>query len=329
MGHEAGFYEEEPGSKVRCVLCPHQCLIADHRSGICRVRANEGGVLYSKIYGEVTSSSMDPVEKKPLFHFYPGREIFSIGSWGCTFRCSFCQNWQISQQQIASDHFEKEEIVNTAMENGSLGVAYTYNEPTVWYEFVCDTAKLAREKGLKNVMVTNGYIMEEPLKEILPFIDAMNIDLKAFDDKFYREICGGHLEPVLSAIRQAAASGTHVELTTLVIPGLNDGEDIAKIADWVSGVSPDIPLHLSRYFPNYKMDLDPTGLETMKTAYGIAREKLKYVYLGNLPADAGGTDTFCPACGKPVIKRGRMRVDMAGMKDGKCLNCGTEIRGKF
>lgn len=329
MEHEAGFYEKGTGSKIRCVLCPHRCMISDHRAGICRVRVNEGGVLYSRIYGEVTSSSMDPVEKKPLFHFYPGREIFSIGSWGCTFKCSFCQNWQISQRQTASDHFEKEEIVGTALENGSLGIAYTYNEPTVWCEFVGDTAKLARENGLKNVLVTNGYIMEEPLKEILPLIDAMNIDLKAFNDKFYREICGGRLEPVLSAIKQAVASGTHVELTTLVIPGLNDGEDIVKIADWVSGISPEIPLHLSRYFPNYKMDLDPTGLDTMKAAYETARKKLKYVYLGNLPAEAGGTSTFCPSCGKPVIVRDRIRVDMTGMEDGKCRNCRAAIHGKF
>jgi pyruvate formate lyase activating enzyme len=326
---EASFYRKEADNKVKCLLCPHSCLISEGRAGICSVRVNESGTLYSKVYGEITSSSMDPVEKKPLYHFYPGREIYSIGSWGCNFKCAFCQNWQISQLQAPADHFEKEEIIDNALENNSLGIAFTYNEPTVWYEFVRDTAKLARGNNLKNVLVTNGFISTEPLEKLLPFIDAMNIDLKAFNEKFYREICGGGIEPVLKSIEQAFRAGTHVEITTLVIPGMNDGGDIDEIAGWIAGLSPDIPLHLSRYFPQYKMNLEPTEPDTMKTAFETARKKLKNVYLGNMAAAAGGADTYCPACGRPVIKRAWTGADMAGLKNGKCRNCGEAIYGKF
>ena len=326
---EAKFYKKEAENKTRCALCPHLCLISEGRAGICSARVNDKGTLYSKVYGEITSSSMDPVEKKPLYHFYPGREVYSIGSWGCNFKCDFCQNWQISQRQAAAEHFEKEEIVGAALENNALGIAYTYNEPTVWYEFVYDAAKLARENNLKNVLVTNGFISAEPLGEILPYIDAMNIDLKAFSEKFYRETCGGSMEPVLKSIKQAFGAGIHVEVTTLVIPGMNDGRDIDEIAGWIAGLSPDIPLHLSRYFPQYKMTLEPAGQEAMKKAYETARKKLKNVYLGNMAAAAGGADTYCPACGKPVISRAWMSADMKGLKDGKCSNCGGAIYGKF
>ena len=326
---EARFYKKEPVMKVRCVLCPHRCLLGNNKTGICKVRYNKDGVLYTKVYGELTSYAMDPMEKKPLYNFYPGTQIFSIGTWGCNFKCTFCQNWQISQQQVATEHFEKEDIVEIALQNKSIGVAYTYNEPFIWYEFVYDTAKLAREKGLKNVLVTNGFVSEEPLKEMLPLIDAMNVDLKAGNENFYREVCGGQLAPVQRTIKTAHEAGVHVELTTLVIPTLNDKEDIDIITDWVAEISPEIPLHFSRYFPQYKMNIDPTEIETLKRAYDTARKKLKYVYIGNVPADTGGSETFCPNCGKTVIKRDWLKVEMTGMDKGNCKHCGTAIHGKF
>jgi pyruvate formate lyase activating enzyme len=326
---EARYYKREPVMKVRCVLCPHRCLLGNHKVGICKVRYNNDGVLYTRIYGELTSYAMDPMEKKPLYHFYPGTQIFSIGTWGCNFKCTFCQNWQISQQQVATEHFETEDIIEIAFQNKSTGVAYTYNEPFIWYEFVQDTAKLVREKGMKNVLVTNGFVSEEPLKEMLPLIDAMNVDLKASNENFYREVCGGQLAPVMRTIKMAHEAGVHVELTTLVIPTLNDKDDIEQMIDWVAEVSPDIPLHFSRYFPQYKMNIEPTEIETLLRAYELAKKKLKYVYIGNVPAETGGSDTYCPACGRTVIKREWLKVDMAGMENGNCKHCGAAIYGRF
>ncbi|HNZ29688.1 MAG TPA: radical SAM protein, partial [Candidatus Goldiibacteriota bacterium] len=212
----------------------------------------------------------------------------------------------------------------------SAGIAYTYNEPSIWYEFVNDTAIYAREKGLKNVLVTNGYISEEPLKELLPKIDAMNIDLKAGSEMFYREVCGGQIEPVMRSIKMAHEAGVHVELTTLVIPTLNDRDDIDQIIEWVSSVSPEIPMHFSRYYPQYKMDIDPTSIETLQEVYQKAKQKLKHVYLGNVPRDAGGSDTFCGNCGEKLIER-----DVADIKilkltsEGGCAKCGTRLKGVF
>ena len=329
MRHEAKYYKKEPINKARCVLCPHRCLISNHKAGICMVRQNEDGVLYADSYAELTSYAVDPVEKKPLYNFYPGTELFSIGSWGCNFKCTFCQNWQISQQKVATEHFEPEDIIRIAKENESIGIAYTYNEPLIWYEYVYDTCVLARKSGLKNVIITNGYISEEPLKELLPFVDAMNIDLKSFSEAFYREVCAGQLDPVLRTIKQAHEAGVHVELATLVIPGLNDKEDINRIVDWVAELSPDIPLHFSRYFPQYKMNLEPTDLEVLHMAYETGRSKLKYVYLGNVSAEIGGSDTYCPKCGKEVIKRDFMSIDTSGLFDGKCKHCNTPVAGRF
>jgi pyruvate formate lyase activating enzyme len=326
---EAKFYKALPLSKVRCVLCPHRCTISNGKTGICRVRVNIDGVLYSEIYGELTSYVDDPVEKKPLFHFFPGRNIFSIGTWGCNFHCNFCQNWAISQRKVETEHFEKEDIINIALGNGSVGIAYTYNEPTIWYEFVYDTSVYAHQNGLKNVLVTNGFISEEPLREILPHIDAMNIDLKASSEAFYREVCGGQLEPVLRSIKIAHEQGVHVELTTLVIPTLNDMDDIEQMTDWVASVSPEIPIHLSRYYPQYKMTIEPTEIDTLKKAYDIAKKKLKYVYLGNVPAETGGADTVCPKCGRVLIKRKNYSAVITGLDKDKCAGCGEFIKGVF
>lgn len=331
MLHEARYYQKVPVLKTRCVLCPHRCLISKGKTGICGVRSNIDGVLYSKIYGEVTSYSDDPVEKKPLYHFLPGKNIFSIGSWGCNFKCTFCQNWSISQRRdIDTEHFEKEDIVNIAVSHNSAGIAYTYNEPSIWYEFVYDTAVHAREKGLKNVLVTNGFISEEPLKELLPHIDAMNVDLKAGSEMFYREVCGGQIEPVMRTIKMAYEAGVHVELTTLVIPTLNDRDDIDQIVEWVASVSPEIPIHFSRYYPQYKMDIDPTSIELLQEVYNKAKQKLKHVYLGNVPKDAGGCDTFCANCGEKLIERDMYDVKILKLTpEGNCGKCGTRLKGVF
>jgi pyruvate formate lyase activating enzyme len=327
---EGMYYKKVPVGKVRCFICPHRCLFANGKTGICKVRANKDGVLYLRTYGEITSYAVDPIEKKPLYHFYPGSGIFSIGSWGCNFKCTFCQNWQISQQEVAGEKFTPEDIVEIASHDGSIGIAYTYNEPFMMYEFMLDAAKLAHAKGLKNVIVTNGFVSEEPLREILPYIDAMNIDLKAGNESFYREVCDGQLEPVMRTIKTAYEAGCHVELTNLIIPTLNDRMDeLKEIVEWVASVSGDIPLHFSRYFPNYKMNIDPTPVETLLAAYEVAAKELHHVYLGNVSTSIAGNDTKCPHCHKTVIERRWPEVKVAAMKGDKCGHCGEKIYGKF
>lgn len=281
--HEALYCEKIHGKRVHCHLCPYECLIPPGGKGACGVRQNIDGVLYSLVYGETTGMALDPIEKKPLYHFHPGEYILSLGTRSCNLHCDFCQNWHISQNLDApTEKITSEEIVKRAKALHSFGIAYTYNEPFIWYEFVLDTAKLARINGLKNVLVTNGFVNKEPLEEMLPYIDAMNIDLKAFDEDFYVKICKGRLNPVLDVIK-LSAKACHIELTNLIIPTLNDSEgSIRKMADWIySNLGSDIPLHLSGYYPCYKMDLPPTPIETLERAQRIAGEKLKYVYIGN------------------------------------------------
>ena len=282
--HEALYYDKLDGKRVHCHLCPNECLIADGRRGACGVRLNKDGALYAEVYGKTTGIALDPIEKKPLYHFHPGEYILSLGTKGCNFRCDFCQNWHLSQQlDSPTEDITSEDAVARAREVGSFGIAYTYNEPFVWYEFVLDTAKLARKNGLANVLVTNGYVNMAPLEGILPYIDAMNIDLKSFDESFYAKICRGKLKPVLDVIKRSAKS-CHVELTTLIIPTLNDSEEmIRREVDWIrENAGADTPLHFSRYFPCYKMTLPPTPVATLEMAGRIAREKLKYVHLGNV-----------------------------------------------
>ena len=284
MIKEALYYEKLNKNLVVCHLCPNECRIQDGKRGSCGVRINKEGILYSEVYGKTTGIHLDPVEKKPLYHYHAGENILSIGTKGCNFHCDFCQNFQISQELNAPTvDITSEAIVSKAKEVHSFGIAYTYNEPFIWYEFVLDTAKLARRNKLKNVLVTNGYVNRQPLEEILPFIDAMNIDIKSFDEDFYIKICRGRLKPVLETATLAAKK-CHVELTNLIIPTLNDSdESIKKMVSWIcDNTGPDTPLHLSRYFPCYKMGLPPTPIETMKRAEKIAREKLAYVYLGNV-----------------------------------------------
>jgi pyruvate formate lyase activating enzyme len=282
--HEALYYEKLDSKRVRCHLCPNECLIADGGRGSCGVRRNKLGVLYAEAYGRTTGVALDPIEKKPLYRYHPGEQILSLGTKGCNLHCDFCQNWHISQQYDApTQEISSEDVVGRAKALGSFGIAYTYNEPFIWYEFVRDTAKIARQAGLENVLVTNGYVNMEPLEGILPLVDAMNIDLKGFDENFYSKICRGRLGPVLDVIKRSAKA-CHVELTTLLIPTMNDSEEmIRKEVDWIcDNCGPDTPLHFSRYFPCYKMSLPPTPAASIERAVRVAREKMKHVYAGNI-----------------------------------------------
>ncbi|MDO8524981.1 MAG: AmmeMemoRadiSam system radical SAM enzyme [Candidatus Omnitrophota bacterium] len=281
---EALYYEKLDHKRVQCRLCPYNCPIADDGRGTCGVRINKGGILYTEVYNKTTSIALDPVEKKPLYRYHPGEFILSLGTKGCNLHCQFCQNWHISQEIDApTQDITSARIIEKAKAAGSFGIAYTYNEPFIWYEFVLDTARLAKKSGLENVLVTNGYVNIDPLEGILPYIDAMNIDLKSFDDEFYAKICKGSLRPVLEVIKRSNKS-CHIELTNLIIPTLNDSEEtIKKMVDWIyKNLGADTPLHFSGYFPCYNMSLPPTPIETLRKAEKIAKEKLKYVYLGNI-----------------------------------------------
>jgi len=325
MVHEARHYEKLAEGMVRCHLCPHQCRIAPGDAGICRVRKNEAGTLVSLVYGQVTSVAVDPVEKKPLYHFYPGRGILSLGTWGCNFSCPFCQNWQISQRRVPTSPFPPEEAVHQAKTTGSVGIAYTYNEPSIWFEYVFDTATAARRAGLRNVLVTNGYISPEPLEELLPVIDALNVDIKSMDREFYVRLCGGRLDPVLQTTKRAARSAL-VEVTHLVIPGENDSDDqFRRLADWVADeVGPETPTHLSAYFPHYRMEAPPTPRETLERAYGILRRRLTYVYLGNVLAE-DGSDTRCPHCGALAVRRVGYQTTNHLSPGARCPQCSRRL----
>ncbi|NQT22970.1 MAG: AmmeMemoRadiSam system radical SAM enzyme [Candidatus Omnitrophica bacterium] len=280
----ARFWEKSDGNKVKCELCPNYCLIDSGKRGSCGVRINKEGKLFSEIYGEITSLALDPIEKKPLYHYHPGENILSIGTKGCNFHCGFCQNWGISQDlKTPTQPISSVEVVKKAKDTKSFGIAYTYNEPFIWYEFVYDTATIAKENKLENILVTNGYVNQKPLDEILPLIDAMNIDVKSMREDFYLKICKGKLRPILETAKKAKRH-CHVEITNLIIPTLNDSEeDFIKLSDWIKKeLGSDTPLHFSRYFPCYKFDIPPTPLSTLKTAEEIAKRRLKHVYLGNI-----------------------------------------------
>jgi pyruvate formate lyase activating enzyme len=321
---EALYYETREDQQVRCRLCPHHCLIDVGASGICQVRSNRGGQLYTENYGAIAALALDPVEKKPLYHFYPGRQILSAGTWGCNFACPFCQNYHLAHERAATREIMPEQLVRMAVEAGqqdSIGIAFTYNEPTIWFEYVLETARLLREEGLKAVLVTNGFIDPEPLNEILPFIDAANIDLKAFQEDFYRRTCKGRLQEVKDSI-VAMAGKIHVELTHLLIPGENDDPaETEAMAAWIAGIDPLIPLHLSRYHPAYKMEKPATEFSAMAKARDILHQYLKFVYLGNLPGISN--DTPCIECGQPLIHRSSYRTETGGIKAGRCEYCGA------
>lgn len=326
---EARFFEKEGGTRrVTCLLCPHHCHIEEGKTGICRVRKNIGGTLYALTYGKVSSLALDPVEKKPLYHFYPGREILSIGSVGCNFRCPFCQNWHISQtgvEEFLLRDVTPEVLLEIAKKEGSIGISFTYNEPFIWWEFVYDVALHFRRAGLKNVLVTNGYVEREPLEELLPLIDAMNIDLKSIDRDFYRKYCKAQLSPVLATIETSWKAGVHIELTHLVVTGLNDTlEEIERLVDWIAALSPAIPLHISRYFPAYELSHPPTPLPFLEEAFAMARKKLSFVYLGNV-WDERRSSTFCPSCGSVVVVRQGYNVRITGLDGSRCRFCGIDL----
>ena len=319
---EAAFYKPHPQG-VRCLLCPKTCVLGEGQSGACRVRQNTGGKLITENYACCSGYALDSIEKKPLYHFYPGSRILSIGTWGCNFSCQFCQNWQIAQEKPETFELLPEKAVELAKSarNGNIGIAYTYSEPTVWYEYVRDTARLAKSTGLKNVLVTNGFINPEPLAELLPFFDAVNIDVKAFNPEFYRQICAGGLEPVKRTV-ELAVRQCHVEITTLLIPDKNDkAAEIEELAKWLAGLNTDIPLHLSRYFPRYKFHRPPTPLATLEAARRIAQAYLSYVYIGNM--GHLGINTYCPSCGALVIDRETGRSLLT--EDKLCPQCERSI----
>jgi pyruvate formate lyase activating enzyme len=330
--HEAILYGKADGNVVNCFLCSHRCHIAEGRRGFCRVRQNRGGTLYSLVYGRVVAAHMDPIEKKPLYHFLPGTRSYSIATPGCNFRCPFCQNWQISQTDAAPSfealgQVDPAEIVQTALIGGAASISYTYTEPTIFMEYALDCARLAQQKGLKNVFVTNGYQSPEAVEAMRGFIDAANVDLKGFTDEFYRSQCQGRLQPVLDSITNMHRAGIHVEVTTLIVPQRNDSpEQLQGIAEFLAGLSPDMPWHISRFHPDYlETDLPATPVESMRLAERLGRQAgLNYVYLGNVATDEG-QNTRCPGCGRLLVRRMGFARPAVDLKEPRCPDCGRQV----
>ncbi len=362
------YYESLPDQWVRCTLCPHDCKIAPDRRGACGVRVNRGGHLFTFVGNRIVSAEVDPIEKKPLFHFLPGSSAYSIATVGCNLRCRFCQNWIISQwpklkelahhgEEVPSsvrEHPPSEwcaeteppeerwgletevspsELVKKATQTGCRSIAYTYTEPTIFYELALETARLASAAGLGNVFVTNGFIALEPLREVAPYLSAANIDLKSFRDDYYKKLCGARLQPVLAAIREYKKLGVWIELTTLLIPGLNDDDgELRDIARFIkTELGEDVPWHLSRFFPAYKMEhWRETPIRSLLRARDVGQEAgLRYVYLGNAPQEEGGEDTICPGCGTVVIRRWGFTVVENRLRAGRCPDCNQFVMGRW
>lgn len=326
----ARFYEKQEDRALACRLCPHRCRITPGRHGLCAVRFNSDGEMTLPFYGHISSLASDPIEKKPLYHYYPGAQILSVGFVGCSLHCPFCQNYRISRSTDAPTRLlHPRELVNEALRVGSLGIAYTYSEPLIHLEYVLDSARLAREAGLKNVLVSNGYINPEPAESLLEYLDAANIDLKAFGPEFYKQEIGGDVEEVKRFIRQAAAK-IHLEVTTLVIPGKNSTvEEIGAASDFLASLDPAIAYHLSAYYPTHHYSLPPTPPALLKELAGEARKRLHHVYIGNLGYDPEGSDTFCAGCGRTLIRRRGYSTRVTGLEEGRCRGCGrpAEISG--
>jgi pyruvate formate lyase activating enzyme len=335
MSREALLYEKLDNKGVHCYLCAHQCKISEGKFGFCGVRENVGGVLYTHAYGKVIAAHIDPIEKKPLYHFLPGSTSFSIATIGCNFRCGFCQNWQISQRFFsdkgsAGESFSPEDIVKEALDHGCKSISYTYTEPTIFFEYALETAKLAKASGLYNNFVTNGYMTKECLEMIRPYLDAANVDLKFFRDASYRKVCAGSLQPVLDSIRLMHKLGVWVEVTTLIVPGENDSEEELKdICGFIAGVDKNMPWHISRFHPDYKFsDYQATPEETLKRAYDLGRKiGLNYIYIGNVYGF--GNDTYCQSCKKLLVKREVFSALENNIKAGICGFCKAAIPGVF
>ena len=320
----AAYFDRLKDNKVICRLCPAECKLTEGKHGICRSRFNRGGELVTDNYGELVTLAVDPIEKKPLYHFYPGTDIVSTGPNSCNLGCRHCQNWQISQKETRTTFVAPEDLVTGARRYDSIGVAFTYTEPMVWYEYIMDVAPLLRQAGLKVVLVTNGYINPEPLERLLPLVDAMNIDVKSMDPRFYKVVCKGKLEPVLETVRRSVAAGVHVEITNLIIPHENDSDaDLQRLVDFVASLSPLIPLHFSAYYPSYKMDHEATPLATMLRARELALRSLKHVFLGNVSV-RDGSNTVCPECGEVLIRRSGYHTTVDAVDDGVCAHCGAQ-----
>ena len=333
--NQARFWESLEDQKVHCHLCAHECQIDPGKRGICRVRENRDGTLYSLVYGRIISESIDPIEKKPLYHFLPGSSSYSIATVGCNFQCLHCQNYEISQYPrfheggIIGEQRSPEDIVAAAIESHAASISYTYTEPTIFLEFAQDTARLARAQGMRNVFVSNGFMTETSAQALAEFIDADNVDLKSFRDDHYRKVCKARLQPVLDTIVRLKQLGIWLEITTLVIPGLNDStEELTDIAQFVKGVGAWVPWHVSAFYPIYKMlDRPRTPVATLLKAREIGlKAGLRYVYTGNIPGK-GGESTFCYTCGALLIDRLGYQILRYDLKDGKCPKCQAEIDG--
>ena len=336
MIREALLYAPQTGGKVVCALCAHRCVVSPGKFGVCAVRENRDGKLQTHVYGEVCAAHVDPIEKKPFYHYRPGTTSLSIATVGCNFKCGFCQNWQISQAAredrgaFGGQKMPPAEVVRQAVDRGCASISYTYTEPTIFFEYAFDTARLAKEAGLGNNFVTNGYMTGEALRMIHPYLDAANVDLKAFRDATYRKVCGARLEPVLATIRLMRELGVWVEVTTLVVPGLNDSTaELQEIAAFLVGVDRDIPWHISRFHPDYNYtDAAPTPMATLARAFEAGKAAgLRHVYIGNVLGE--GEDTVCAGCGRTLIRRHGFFVKENRVTKGRCPDCGTPLAGIF
>lgn len=324
---EALYYEKLDTGVLRCVLCPHHCKLEDGQAGLCRVRTNHAGMLFTANYGQIASLALDPIEKKPLYHFYPGSYILSAGSFGCNLSCSFCQNYSIAQETPPTRYMNPESLSDLTLQSkidGSIGLAFTYNEPSIWYEYIMALAPRLKDQGLKTVLVTNGYLEKGPLERLLSYIDAFNIDVKAFNQHFYTALCKGKLQAVKDTVERIIGK-RHVEITTLLIPGQNDAEqEIRELASWLASLDRQTVLHLSRYHPAYKLQIPSTPETTIKQAQAIAKEYLDFVYTGNLPGEEN--DTYCRRCGHLLIHRGAYSVQVSGIEKGRCRSCNDQAK---